>query len=508
MSEEDQCSAEKPPEPARLAPWIAILLFGVAFILYFSFIGKGSYHPDTLIYLLQVEKTLSTGHLQPYLTGYNIPMILGVLAVSVGKLLGLNDPVLLLNFLNVFFGAMGVVAFFLFLREIFDGPTAMISAGLLLILPMYFSLSTFGGSQIIAMFFLLLGCYFLMRFAHGRDTVWGAVIALGLLGASRPQELVFLFLPVTYVLWHVLKGKSAFLRGTVRYRRTFECALFWLFVGGIILIVPLPFLFHDGKFPGIQDIKGLYIAYITPNPTHVPVLYRMFAFSLQTVFHELTSPALICALGGVFFLFKKDRRILAFLLLWLLCAFVFYTSLFHKIMPTERYLLLCMPPLLALMGYFLRHLLVSGGCILKWMVMVIIGGLGIVYFQRVIPPLTIRHAVAVNNDFALWVATRTEPEAVIFASDETTFIKEFGRRDAIILPYGDVAAWVGRAEEALGRGKAVYLVLASGGAFESAVLDHLSRQHEVRLMGEHFFEWWVHSLTESQLSIQQLYRIR
>ena len=54
----------------------ALLLFVFAFFLRLSLIGRGPYYPDTIIFLKQAQKTFETGQLQPYLTGYTLPILI------------------------------------------------------------------------------------------------------------------------------------------------------------------------------------------------------------------------------------------------------------------------------------------------------------------------------------------------------------------------------------------------------------------------------------------------
>jgi len=80
---------------------ILFLLFIFSLFIRFTLIGKGPFHPDSLLLIRQAQKTLETGQLQSYLFGYNIPVLLTSFSIWIAEKIGLSNPIAAANFTNV-----------------------------------------------------------------------------------------------------------------------------------------------------------------------------------------------------------------------------------------------------------------------------------------------------------------------------------------------------------------------------------------------------------------------
>src|SRR3990167_1007272 len=139
-----------------IKPFTPAVLFVFAFMARFLLVGKGLYHPDAIRFMSSAQELANSGQLHGYLTGYNLPVILGALFLRVGGLFG-ADAARSLNMLSVFCGAAAIPIFYILCCRLFDRVTALLGSFLLLSLPHLFVLSTFANSQIVTLPFLLLG---------------------------------------------------------------------------------------------------------------------------------------------------------------------------------------------------------------------------------------------------------------------------------------------------------------------------------------------------------------
>ena len=487
-------------------------VFCLAFGLYSSLVGAGPFHPDIITLLVQAQKTLETGYLQPYLTGYNIPVLLGALFIHVGRSLG-SSPEVSINYIGVVFASLTIPVFYLLSRDIFNEKSALFGTIAFMTFPLFFSLATVGSIQIVAIFFLILGIKLLndrrSLSADNKASLFlmpGAVLAFACAGASRPQELIFMGLPVSYLYVLAVHRK----RGEV-FLTVAKLAFFWLAIGVLVLLIPIPFLFHGRHFDR-DTFLSLYQVYPGGGTNSWRVFRAMVSFGYQAFIDQFSFIGVLLAFLGAVIAFRELHALLGFLLLWAGFTFGAYINVFHQTNPAGRYLLVVFPPLFILLGHafgswsdakawWLRSI---GFCVFIFLLFS--------FFSRILPVLTFRHHYSAGAAFAQWVGNMTEPGALIISEDENTFIAQYAhRRHYYFLSLFDGKTgnpgqqFEALVNDAAKRNSQVYVVVNSSARFFQK--PEVSDRYRLSYVGEYPFEWWQHSATRMAVYPDPLYRV-
>ena len=170
---------------------LLILLFSAS--LRVLLISKGPYHLDCLTLIVQASKTLDTHRLHGLFgTGYPLTVILASLAELAARFSPSIETVVAVNCISVLFSLLGVLLLYLLARDLLGETTAVLTALMFSVSPIFLGLSVYANSHTICIFFLLLGVLFLVRDLNdcGRNNLWWASLSFGLMGASRVQDLV------------------------------------------------------------------------------------------------------------------------------------------------------------------------------------------------------------------------------------------------------------------------------------------------------------------------------
>ena len=124
--------------------WICSLLGLGALVMRMLLISKGPFSPESLNLALKAEATLDTMQLQ-YLfgTGYPLTMMITAASIFIGRFLGIDDPVFAANLMSVYASAASIPLFYLLVKRLTDVPTAVISAVLLAVSPIYLGISVY-----------------------------------------------------------------------------------------------------------------------------------------------------------------------------------------------------------------------------------------------------------------------------------------------------------------------------------------------------------------------------
>ena len=414
-------------------PIIFLLIFLLSFALRMSLISKGPYNVDCLTLASEAERTLSSGQLGHMLgTGYPLTVITGALFIFIFNLFHIPDPVLAVNFMSVVASSLGVLAFYFLSRELFGRTAAFFSAVMLSACPIFLGISVYGKSQPLNLVLLISGIYFL--FAYKREKFISSLILggffIGCTGANRLHELVLLFFPISYLLmWPARKTDAKALREEKLNWNAFF--LFWSLVGVITALGHLPYFIQENSAAYFKQIADWFDA----------GFHGKFVFGYSPriwigagyLVRSLTWAGIAVFLGGMFLIFKMNRRTFLFLFLWIIFPYVFYSN--SSMSVTPRYFVIVLPPVLLAQGYMFSYL-VNKHKALKFASAVLLLVIINVLWFRIYPMLVIRHENAYLPQYARWISRNTEAGARIISSDESSFIKRYGGRSPLARPLG------------------------------------------------------------------------
>ncbi len=488
-------------------------LFLISLYLRLAFISKGVYYPDCLTLVDASRQIVDAGNFVPYLTGNNLPVILGAGFIRLCRLFGQNDPVFAINLMSVVFSAFAVSALYFFCKTILDEWTALFASLSLMVLPLFLSLSTYGNSQAPALFFVLMGFSYLAEFKdHRIGTCLTSALFFGLAGACRPQDILFLAIAISSLFLVAVEDRSSGGRSLSVWDKVLLFVCFWVTVIFCILLVAIPFQFQVAAAPAagflvqLASLCGLYAH-------HMAKLCDHFAFSSLTLWWVLGPMALVVFAGG-FLLVRSFVGVFVVLMLWCIIPWVIYSCIIPNTMYVQRYYLISLVPLMVMQGYALKAISQKCGKIVSVIVVSCFVVLLLVQFDRSLKVLAFRHSRAVSEDFGRWIGQKTEEDALIICRDENIFITTYGKRAIMLLPSAQGTVWGHHYQrwlaEKMTSHRQLYVVVPPPYAMldeDIGFIDYLKRNYRLEVVGTEYFEFWANSLMELCIIPERLYRI-
>lgn len=388
---------------------LACVLFAASFVLRLMLISKGPYSVDTLNLALKAEQLVTTLQLTySYGSGYPLTIVCGGVFVLLGKITGVNDPVLAVNFMSVVMGAACIPLMMGVTRRLVDATTAIFAAVFLSVAPIFLAVSTYGLSHAPALFFLLAGVWFLLRYRDGgrrTDFIFSA-IAVGFLGGARLQNLVLMALPLAYLLWTVLPRRRV--KGLITFAAIAAAAM---------IVWYLPYVLGEGREAYLSQFVKYKDDSVIPNASP-GLLFKPFLNIVYHIIHTYTPVGIMMVVLGGWLLSKEEpKNAGVFLLLWLLLPVILYSRLYTLV---PRFLTIMHPPLCLYMGFFCAHYFREGrgprAAATVLAAVMSVGMLSIVY-----PVLKARHERAYIPEYVRWVVRQVPANARIITVDDSLF---------------------------------------------------------------------------------------
>lgn len=439
----------------KILLWLAVI-FIFSFLLRLYFISLGPYHSDCLYLAIQSEKIVRT-HQMHYLQSSGLPLtaVLGAGFVWLFQIFSIGDPVFAVNFMSIWFGSMCVVAMFFCVKQLTDARTGFLSAMLLSFNPLFFGLSVFGNSHMPAVFFLLTGTYYLLKYTESRriSHLVFAGLWLGCMGAARIQDFAVMSIPLLFLVLSLV-NLIPDMRDRVKYIIVPFCSCLV-----VILIAYVPKFVLTNLPTGESSFSG----YVQSNFTSH--LQGMSPSVFKNIFRELLSifsPVewVLIVAGTVCLVRKKETPKFLFLLLWAIVPVVIYGFLKFFVF---RFLIITLIPIIILESIcaaFLSRLRfrLARFSIPFLFIFVLINLMA--YF----PTFAFRHQHALLPDFFQWINTVTEENAYIIERDHSIWISHYSKRTPFgpkkglnhLLPE-DLKEFKAELDNLLSRGDPVYI---------------------------------------------------
>jgi len=468
---------------------IPFLLFFLSLLLRLSLISKGPFNGDCLGLAITSE-TLLNGHQLNYLFGSGLPMtiILGAFFVWITKLFSIHDPVFAVNLMSVFFSSLCVPANYFFTKKLLNKKTALFSSMLLSVYPIFMAISVYGNSHAPSLFFLLAGLTALLTYqeAQKRHYLILSAVCLGLMGATRLQDMAIMTIPLSY-LFFIQNKKIGFTQSSVSIAKSL--AIFWSIVLLTVLIFYIPAFLKQSSFDFSQSFHYQIIE------SFRWFFSSLLSKSLRYITSSVTPLGCLLVIFGFLFLLKKEPLKFWFCVLWFVIPFFFFGNLTFKV---PRFFAVASIPLIIAQGYMLSIFL-SQKTIARFCSLFIFSLLIFLTFQNIYPIVKFRHHHELLPDFYKWVAQETGPEAIIIERDNGLFIEYYGHQRVMNPPLNlysydpqQLELFKQDIDQALAHGVPVYITGSGllGHSQRVEFLDFMLNHYHIIPRGRNLIEDW------------------
>ncbi len=412
--------------PPTLRVWgFPLFLFFASLFLRLSLISKGPYHLDCLALAINAQNTLENHQLYyQFGSGYPLTVLMGSFFFAATQWFAGNDPVFAVNFMSVILSSLSVSIFYLFIKNTLNASSAFFSALFLSLHPIFLTLSVYGNSHVVCIFFLLLSLYVLTN-PHQKFRYFFFSLFLGLMGASRLQDMILMIIPLS--LFSIIWDKNTFSKCQQKFVLLGICLLGSGIVAGAFHI---PFLV--GKTSSLYSSQFQTFWNIGLTENFCGLFSTFLLRSIQIISFSTTLPGILICWVGLTKIFKENPPIAFLALLWFWIPLFFYGNIITSV---PRFFLISIVPLCFAFGYGIDSLL----CTKKQTVKLALAfACGVVLLlcniTNIFPILYFRHTNALLPSWAKYINTNTNPQAVIITGDDEMFIKHYGKRQILSRP--------------------------------------------------------------------------
>ncbi|MGE0267486.1 MAG: glycosyltransferase family 39 protein [Candidatus Omnitrophota bacterium] len=411
---------------------LGILALG-SLLIRLMLVSKGPFSHESLNLALKAEITLATHQLQfIYGTGYPLMMLITSGFILFAKLFNIQDPVLASNLLSVIGSAFTIPVFYILVRKMFDQTTALLSAVMLSVCPIFLAVSVYGYGHSYELIFLFSGMLFIFRFRDTRrtlDLILSAVW-LGLMGATRIQDLM-LAMPAVYFLLFVsvrLPNELSHDREKIRM----GIKNLFIFSGIIVLVIVLfhcPYLLGKNRQAYIEQYLSFKNASFSAE--HQQNFFHSFPFYKQWFIQSFSVIGVVAFLLGILTVLFINWRTGVFCILWLMVPLLFFLKIDTTI---PRLFVILLPPMIMLIcNLFARYLkketiLMRGLSAGTFLVVLYL------MFMEIYPVLKYRHEHALLPEYVQWVKKNTPVNTQMILMDDYLFFKHYGRFEVLPRP--------------------------------------------------------------------------
>jgi 4-amino-4-deoxy-L-arabinose transferase-like glycosyltransferase len=410
----------------HLYRWIIpILLLFFSLLLRLALISKGPYHVDCLTLAINAQQTLANHQLHyQFGTGYPLTVLTGSLFVGLTRLFALHDPVFAVNLMSVIFSSLSVLILYLLVENLFNSRAAFFSALLFSLHPIFLSLSVYGNSHTVSIFFLLCSLYAL---ASSKQRFSQLLFALffGLMGAARLQDMILIIAPISifWIFWY----KNAISNFGRRIFTLTLCISVAFLIAGLFHI---PYLLNSTHLQYSSQFKIFWTIGLTKNflGFFSPYLIRSF----KIIGFSTTLSSMLIAWFGLTKMLKEKLPLAILVITWFSIPLMFYGNLMTSV---PRFFLISIPPLCLAFGYGIDRLLCTRKFIMKLSLATICVLIILLpNVTNIFPILLFRHTHALLPDWAHYVKNHTEPNALIISGDDEAFFNYYGQRQTLGRP--------------------------------------------------------------------------
>lgn len=308
------------------------------------------------------------------------------------------------------------------------------------------------------------------------------------MGAVRLQDLILL-LPalIFFVMFLFKRGLNA-----AFYRR--EIALMMGVALAVVILFHLPFLLSESAADYEAQFARFWKKGVAEN--YLGVFSRQIFVAFIYLLKSFTEAGFLMSIVGLVMLAFRRHRDFIFLFLWILDPLLFYGN--AKTGTTPRFFLLILPPFFLAQGFVLAEFLTKGK-LARAIALIMVGLVMFLSFGFIYPLVKFRHDHALLPEFCQWVATETEPRAVIVVTDENSFVHYYSRRETLARPEtfgrfapGQLDDFFRRLDFLLSQGRPVYIPTMAIFSYDrhKEFSTRLQENYNLNFCGRHLYEDW------------------
>src|SRR3989338_5417564 len=377
---------------------IVLFLFAFSALIRFAFLNAGLYHHDSFQLAVAVEKTDDEGSLYGIGGGRHGIVLINVLFYYFFKVfLSHQSAEFTVNFTAALFGALAVPVLYLLVKNLFNGRFMAFSSSMLYsVTPVFLSASTFAKEHTLDVLISLLSIYMLI--IGLKKTNYIIISLSGLLLSS----LIFVRFPSILIAFSsafliFIFGKAGKIKALSSYLAPFAA----------LIIVYLSF--SNGAF--FTEAKSNFNQ-LSPESLKFVLLNNLW-YSAEGIIFTLTTAGLALALAGFLLLFKENKKLLCFLLLFFAPLFAFYAP--SKTV-AHRFFALPIVALVIPLSYTLSSIrkkeLLAG--------LLIFIALAAAFFINIYPVIKFRHQFSAFKEFAKMVNENVDQNSIVVLYGDDT----------------------------------------------------------------------------------------
>lgn len=464
---------------------IILFLFIFSLSLRLIYINPGLFEADSIGAASAVEETFKTGILHGLFNGRYGSVIVNIITyIPYHLITGIESAEKSLILTEILFASFSVIILFLFIVKIFDNKLISLVAALLFsISPIFLSVTTYGNSIGIEIFFILTSFYLLACFHKNNSKLQLALSSFSIAFSVMVREsaLVFVLLYFLFYINPVIKNNRNFI------------SLDWEVLKARNLIsVFFPFLLTFGTYTYYVFHNVLYKTLFIPDDgsgaiavfmgIFSPVLYN----STNDLYFDLSILGIIFAIGGLIIFIKsfENKFYFIFFLLW--SGMFFYFGNISTYSP--YYLAIVSIPFYIFISIFQNALYQTN----RFFGIISLLLLIFILFSQIQPILDYRHKFSGEKEYALWVKEQIPPNSRVVAMNDNGFFDYYANLETLSHPIGDpekTKTWVKEINLLLKNHTNIYIV-SSGFTYDPGqiFLNALYQNFDIEYVGSHLNE--------------------
>jgi len=489
---------------------IVCVIFILNIALRFALISQGPYNADCLLFADTVQKIVESGQMH-YLQGTGLPLtaVLGAIFHIVLKSIGINDAVFAVNLMSVVLSSCAIVFFYLFSRNLLGKQTALYSAALFSIFPIFLAISTFGNSHPPTILFLLMSLYLISTYAKTKNYFYFILgsLCFGLTGAARLQDALPLF-PAMVCYVGIISNENT--NDIIKWSQLTKLSLTFLSISVLVLaLFYLPhFALQRSELLSYQfNYQG---GLLLKNFCYLDL--DALTLSLKYIYRSFSPIGCLTSLFGFVLLLRKRSIYTPFLLLFSVIPFYFFGNIIFTL---PRFFIITSIPLILFQGYALSFLKNQKNLLCFLSIPILAYSL-YTMFTFITPSLMFRHHNSLLPNFYKWIAFKTEPNAVLIDRDSSSFVKHYARRIYMRPPAGldqmkkdDLMAFKEQLDDHLNKGIPVYITGTGlfGMREEFQFDEFINKHYHLEWIGKNYIEDWHMGELDQLIGSISLYRL-
>lgn len=379
-----------------------LFLFAFSMVLRLSLLNAGLFHHDSVQLAMAVEESVRDRTIHPIGGGrYGLVFADYVIFYFFSAFFNSTSAEFAVNFSSALFGALSIPLVYLIANALLKNKfMAFSSAMIYSVTPIFLSVSTFANSHSLSVFLVLCSFHFLIKSNKILNAAYSGIF----MGASfLVRESNILLLPAAfYFMFFYSKNLNGNFSSSQKKKLLFYYAA-PIAIGALALILLINPILE-------QQIKRNFGTFVLSQIT----------YSLSGLQATLTWLGIILLLAGAYELYKKDRKLLAFLMLWFIPLFLFYT--FASVVDHRFFAELIIPLILLIscsfnfIGNFYKNA--------PYIALIL---LLLLMFSNIYPLLRARHEASSMKEFSSLISENLEPSPVILLyGDNQAFLKYYG----------------------------------------------------------------------------------